>query len=245
MKPSDEFELNAFVDGELSADQQAEWLEAMRADPELARQACELGQIKAQIRLAYGSPPQVRRRNADKVRESWRAVAASVTLLAVGLVSGWLLHAGNPGEKTANAGRFVVLDADGRGQAPAVAADEETRIVFHLTNADQTVAGELLDEVEGMLNAYAADGHPLRVEVVSHSEGLDLLRESLSGHKERIHQLAMRFSNLTFVACKNTIDRLKVERGIEVKLIPDAEVIDSGVSHVVKRQREGWSYIRV
>jgi len=36
-----------------------------------------------------------------------------------------------------------------------------------------------------------------------------------------------------------------VERGIEVKLIPDAEVIDSGVSHVVKRQREGWSYIRV
>ena len=141
--------------------------------------------------------------------------------------------------------RFVVLDADGRGQTPATAANDETRIVFHLTNADPLVAAELLDEVEGMLAAYQADHRPLRVEVVSHSEGLDLLRESLSGHKERIHQLAVRFPNLAFVACKNTIDRLRVERGIEVKLIPDAEVIDSGVSHVVKRQKEGWSYIRV
>jgi intracellular sulfur oxidation DsrE/DsrF family protein len=41
------------------------------------------------------------------------------------------------------------------------------------------------------------------------------------------------------------MDRLRVEQGIEVRLIPDAEVIDSGVDHVVTRQKEGWSYIRV
>jgi intracellular sulfur oxidation DsrE/DsrF family protein len=81
--------------------------------------------------------------------------------------------------------------------------------------------------------------------VVGHSEGLGLLRERLSQHKDRIRQLAGQYANLTFVACQNTINRLKVERGIEVKLVPDAEVIDSGVSHVVKRQKEGWSYIRV
>ncbi len=96
-----------------------------------------------------------------------------------------------------------------------------------------------------MLLAYRSEGQPLRVEVVSHSDGLGLLRERLTQHKARIRQLARRFSNLTFVACQNTIDRLRVEQGIEVRLIPDAEVIDSGVSHVVNRQREGWSYIRV
>lgn len=139
----------------------------------------------------------------------------------------------------------MVLDPEKRGQAPAVSSANETRIVFHLTTPDQDVAGELLDEVESMLAAYRADGRPLRVEVVSQSEGLSLLRESLSRHKERIHQLASEYTNLTFVACRNTMNRLKVEHGIEVKLIPDAEVIDSGVTHVVKRQREGWSYIRV
>jgi hypothetical protein len=164
--------------------------------------------------------------------------------LALGIVSGWVLHAHAPDLGTQGE-RFVVLDPDGRGQAPAVAGEGDTRIVFHLTNPDQAVAGELLDEVEAMLSAYQTDGRPLRVEVVSHSEGLDLLRERLSQHKTRIHQLAGQFSNLTFVACQNTINRLKVERGIEVRLVPDAEIIDSGVSHVVKRQKEGWSYIRV
>ena len=244
MRSENDLELNAFVDGELSPDQQAELLEAMRSDPELARQACELGQLKAQLRLAYAEPPQPQRQGAPRVSASWQAIAAGFVLLALGIVSGWGLHAHAPGLGIQGE-RIVVLDPDGRGQAPAVAGEDETRIVFHLTNPDQAVAGELLDEVEAMLAAYQADGRPLRVEVVSHSDGLDLLRERLSQHKTRIHQLAGQFSNLTFVACQNTINRLKVERGIEVQLVPDAEVIDSGVSHVVKRQKEGWSYIRV
>jgi intracellular sulfur oxidation DsrE/DsrF family protein len=243
MTENHDLELNAYIDGELSTDQQAELLQAMRDDPELARRACELGQLKAQLRLAYAEPPRPPRRPAAAVRASWPTLAAAVAMLAVGLVSGWLLHANAPA--LGNGQRFVMLDPDGRGQAPAVAEDGETRIVFHLTNADQDVAGELLDEIEGLLTAYEADARPLRVEVVSHSDGLDLLRERLSRHKGRIGELADRFSNLTFVACQNSIDRLKVEHGIEVKLVPDAEVIDSGVSHVVKRQKQGWSYIRV
>ncbi len=244
MNPNDELEVNAYVDGELSADQQAELLEAMRQDPELARRACELNQMKAQVRLAYAEPPRPDTRAGNVVKASWRAIAASVLLLAVGMLGGWLLHA-NTTVPTADPARFVVLDPDGRGQAPAVASDGETRIVFHLTNPDQTVAGELLDEVEDLLAAYEADHRPLRVEVVSHSDGLDLLRMRLSQHKARIGELAGRFNNLTFVACQNSIDRIKIEHGVEVKLVPDAEVIDSGVDHVVKRQREGWSYIRV
>ena len=244
MRGTDELELNAFVDGELSADQQAELLDALRADPELARQACELGQLKAQLRLAYAHPPTPRRRVAAKTPMGWPAVAAALALLCVGTISGWLLHDRLPATPDA-VERFAVLDPDGRGQAPAVAVNEETRIVFHLTSADQLVAGELLDEVEQMLLAYQHDGRALRVEVVSHSDGLNVLRQRLSQHQERVHELAQKFSNLTFVACKNTIDRLRVEQGIEVQLVPDAEVIDSGVSHVVKRQREGWSYIRV
>ena len=245
MRSPNDMELNAYVDGELSADQEAEVLAAMRADPELARRVCELGQMKAQMRLAYAEPPGVADRSAGRgLQRRWHAVAAGLALLAVGLVSGWLLHAGAPAWQ-AGAQRFVVLDADGRGQAPATAHSEETRIVFHLTDPDQAVAGELLDEVEGMLEAYGANGRNLRVEIVSHSDGLGLLRERLSQHKARIRQLAGRFDNLTFVACQNTIDRLRVEKGIEVELIPDAEVIKSGVSHVVKRQKQGWSYIRV
>jgi intracellular sulfur oxidation DsrE/DsrF family protein len=242
MKQDHELELNAYVDGELTSDQQAEFLEAMREDPALARAACELSALKAQVRLAYAEPPQPRRRTLVRQAGRWQAVAAGLSMLAVGLAGGWVL---NESAGPVDANRLVLLDHQGRGQAPAVAGQEETRIVFHLTNADPLVAGELLDEVEGMLRAYQQDGRPLRVEVVSHSDGLDFLRLGLTRHRDRIHELAGQFANLTFVACKNTIDRLEVENGIEVHLVPDAEVIESGVSHVVKRQRQGWSYIRV
>lgn len=246
MKRHDDLELNAFVDGELSGDQQAEILEAMRDDNTLARAACELGQLKATVRLAYAEPPRPQRRAAARVRESWRAIAAGVVLLAVGMLSGWLLHSGAPTPQT-ETHRFVVLDPDGSGQAPVVAAQAQaqTRIVFHVTQADPDIAGELLDEVEQMLHAYENERRPLRVEVVSHSDGLDLLRVGLSAHQQRIQAMAGRFANLTFVACQNTIDRLRVENGIEVELVPGAELTESGVSHVVERQQQGWSYIRV
>jgi hypothetical protein len=245
MKSGDELELNAYLDGELSDDEQAELLEKMRTDAEFARRVCTLGRLKAQVHLAYADPPRPAERTQRQQGRPWSAAAAAagIALVAVGLVSGWLLHANAP-PGSAEAQRFVVLDPAGRGQAPAVADDGEMRIVFHLTDASQTVAGELLDEVEDLLIAYQADQRPLRVEVVSHSDGLGLLRQRLSEHQPRIHELATRFSNLTFVACQNTIDRLRVEQGIEVRLVPDAEVIDSGVNHVVKRQKQGWSYIR-
>lgn len=240
MNRENEIELNAYVDGELSADQQAEFLNAMQQDPQLAQQVCELTNMKAQLKLAYAKPPGIEACLAERMRPLRGALAAGMAMLFVGILSGWLLHA-NMGE----AGRFVMLDGDGRGQAPAVADSPETRIVFHLTNPDQEVSGELLDEVETMLLAYRQDGRPLRVEIVSHGEGLGLLRERLSQHKVRIGQLASSFDNLTFVACQNTIERLKVERGIEVRIIPEAEMTRSGVTHVVKRQKQGWAYIRV
>jgi hypothetical protein len=48
-----------------------------------------------------------------------------------------------------------------------------------------------------------------------------------------------------FVACQNTIDRLKSERGISAKLLPEAVVIDSAVAQIMRRQQQGWAYIQV
>lgn len=240
MKGRDDIELNAYVDGELTPQENLELLEALQQDPELAREVCELNNLKSQLQLAYANPPGLAACNVARKRPGWLSLVASLAMLVAGLAGGWLIGTDSNAQD-----RLVVLDPEGRGQAPATADSEETRIVFHITSPDQTAAGELLDDVEQMLAAYEADGRPLRVEIVSNGEGLDFLRERLSHYKQRIHRLAQRYRNLTFVACKNTIKRLEVQKGIEVNIVPDAEIIDSGVSHVVKRQKEGWVYIRV
>ncbi len=243
MNGVDDTELNAFVDGELSPDQQAEMLALMQQDDEVSRRVCELSLLKAQVRVAYSQAPAPAKSESLGKRNRYAAIAASLMLAVASFVGGWLFDAGLGGRDGGS--RFVLLDPDGRGQAPVAAGDDSTRIVFHLTDPDQQVAGDMLEEVDRMLSAYAADGRPIRVEVVSHGEGLGLLRERLTEHKRRIEEMATQHANLTFVACQNTIDRLRVEHGIEVQLLPDAKRIESGVNHVVKRQKEGWAYIRV
>ena len=213
MRTNDDLELHAFVDGELSPDQQAEMLEPMRSDPELARQACELGQLKAQLRLAYASPPPPRRRGAAKAR---RLLAGNRRGLCAGWSSGWSA-AGccTPMRPGWVPGPIASWCSTPTAVARRSSARRQRRDP-HRVPPDQSRPDR------GRRTARRGRGHagglpvrrtrPLRIEVVGHSEGLDLLRERLSQHKERIHQLAGRYSNLTFVACQNTIDRLKVEQ---------------------------------
>ena len=240
MNRQHDIDINAYVDGELTAEERLEVLSALQEDPELAREACELNNLKSQLQLVYANPPGLASCKSPRSGASRLAIAASLVMLAVGLISGWVM-----GEQHIAQDRLVLLDPAGRGQAPAAADSKETRIVFHLTTPDQFAAAELLDDVEQMLDTYREEGKPLRVEIVSNSEGLDFLRESLSMFKDRIHEMAQHYDNLTFVACRNTIKRVKVQHGVDVQIVPDAEVINSGVDYVVKRQQEGWIYIRV
>lgn len=239
-KPISEDTLQAWVDGQFSTEESAALLVELQGDRELMKRACDIRMLKEAVRLAYQDPPPPAGLY-QTVRQSgaWRSLVATVAVLVIGVVMGWNLRPSEPVQ------RFVVLDPTGSGQLPVSAESEAMRIVFHMTNPDMAVGGELLDEIETMLQAYRRQGEDLRVEVVAHGEGLGLLRERLSLHQDRIETMADRYPNLTFVACQNTIDRLRVERGVEVVLLPDAYLTESGVNHVVRRQQEGWVYIRV
>lgn len=241
-EPLSEERLQALLDNEFSPEEGAELLARVRADGDMRQRACELRMLKDTVRLAYREvpPPPRAWRRGRRSRGWWPSIAAALLMLVTGVVAGWQLH-----WVSGSAERFALLDPQGRGAQPAQVHGEEMRIVFHLTNPDMTVAGDLLDEVEAMLEQHEQAQRPLRVEIVAHGEGLGLLRARLSAHQDRIRALADRYHNLTFVACRNTIERLRVEQGVEVVLLPQAQLATSGVDHVARRQQEGWVYIRV
>jgi uncharacterized protein len=104
----------------------------------------------------------------------------------------------------------------------------------------------MLDEVEMLMEAAIRQGVPLQIQVVTHGEGLALLREDISPFPERVQRLSVRYADgLSFVACLNTIERLKREENLHVRLLPAAQVVNSGVAEVIRRQTEGWAYIQV
>ena len=60
----------------------------------------------------------------------------------------------------------------------------------------------------------------------------------------RIAELSAQYDNLSFAACKNTINQMRISKGLHIELIPQVKLIDSGIVNVIKRQKQGWNYIR-
>lgn len=245
-----ELQLHCLVDREVDLAGHIEIMSRLEDDDSLRLRACGLTHQKELVRMAYGDLPVPPARPV--YQRPLRALAASVVVALIGFMSYLGLGhlpgqgtAGDPGQATDNPTRVVLLDADGSGQQLADPNRDETRIVFQLTNPDVAKATEVLDEIEGVLDLYAANDQNLRVELVAHGEGLSHLRSRLTRHAERIADLTQRFDNLTFVACDNTIERISNEQGFGVEVLPQVVIIQSGVNHVAKRQSEGWAYIHL
>ena len=241
---SDEF-LNALVDGEFPPEERAALLQRLHDHPKATKSYCQLRSVKEMVQAAYERPHQqfakaTKSENTKLPR--WPLIGIAASIAVVSFLIGLLFI--NP-LNTSTLERFALIDPDGRGTHAALAEDQETRIVFHVVNSSQPTGSELLTEVENVLKDYRQRDKQLRVEVVAHSKGLDLLRKKLSKHQARIKQLSETYPNLTFVACHNTVNRIAISEGIEVMLLPEATLTESGVAHVVQRQREGWIYIQV
>jgi len=264
---SDEF-LNAFVDDQLGADEKGRIYARLNQDDNIKRQVCELRTMHDLVQFAYKDLPVSSAQSLSGGRQSriGMGVAATVTLV-LGLVVGWVLHQpASENTSTATLAQITPVATSTpattrvaskptkrtvQAMAPASAnkgvgaADNQvTKVLVHYNSGHANDAGQILDDLEGMLKYYRANGQIARVELIVNSEGLDLLRVDTSRHVKRILRLQEQYDNLTFVACQNTIDRLRRETGIVARLLPGVVVIDSGVAQLMRRQHQGWAYIQ-
>lgn len=231
--------INSFIDNEYPAHDRALLLAHLQVDEASKKKACQANNLKDMVTTAYQDIPPSKTETQANEDRSWMSIVASAV---IAVIVGLVIYQGLPSGKTQ---RIVLLDPDGRGQLLSQNPDDEMRIVFHVSHSTRKSGGELLDDIEGLLQSAKETGKRVRVEVVAHAAGLDLLRERLSTQKERITLMSEQYPDLTFVACLNTIERMRVEKGVIVSLIPEAKTTMSGVAYVVKRQKEGWLYIQV
>ena len=237
------------VDNEFPASERAEILAHLQYDEEGKQRVCEISHLKDRVKTAYSDIPQPL---AESVKSrttnfSLYRMAASLffALIVIGLGFVGFNNSLNSESQGPTTQRIIMLDPDGRGQKLSQNNSDELKIVFHVSNTTRLNADELLDDIESLLEQSIQNNQQIRVEVVAHAAGLDLLRDRLSTEKPRITAMSKQYPELTFVACLNTVDRIKREKGIDVKLISEAVSTRSGVAHVVMRQQQGWLYIQV
>ncbi|TCJ13830.1 hypothetical protein EZJ19_09850 [Parasulfuritortus cantonensis] len=236
--PSVEF-LNAFVDGELAAGERQDALARLGVDPDFKAAVCELRVMKELVRGAYAEPPAGRRGLALRCPPAWRQALVAGLLLLVGLSAGWfargLTLSVSPGPAP-----LAGLPAGYQAVALTDRVDAD-HVVLHLDSGDPTRLAAVLDLAERLLDQRAGRG---RIEIVANSHGLDLLRRDLTPYRARIAELAERHANLSFLACGQTLARLR-QAGVDVVLVPEAGVASSAVNEIITRMSQGWVYVKV
>lgn len=229
--------LDAFVDGELAADERALALVRLETEAAFKADACELRLLKDQIRNAYLAPPARPQPQTPRLTAGWSRALAASFILALGIGAGWLGSAIN--SQPVAFQRLTGLPEGYRAVALTKKIDP-SKIILHLDSGDPGQLNKVLDLADHLLQKQQGAS----VEIVVNSDGLDLLRADVTPLAGRIESMARRHANLSFVACGQTMARLKRE-GIKVELLPVAYTSSSAINEIMTRMGQGWVYVKV
>lgn len=111
------------------------------------------------------------------------------------------------------------------------------KVVFQLTSEKPATWEAMVGNIENALNDL---GPETNIEVVGHGNGIAFLKTA--NHKDLSKLEALHKKGVLFIACENTMRKKNIKKQ---DLLPFANTVSSGVGYLIKRQAEGWSYIRV
>jgi intracellular sulfur oxidation DsrE/DsrF family protein len=97
--------------------------------------------------------------------------------------------------------------------------------------------GIVLGNVQNLVKAFAPES--VQVEIVCEGAGIDMLfteDNRIAGQLLKVQKLGV-----SFAACSNTMNGRHIDR---THIFSFAKVVDSGVAEVVRRQEQGWSYLK-
>jgi intracellular sulfur oxidation DsrE/DsrF family protein len=122
--------------------------------------------------------------------------------------------------------------------APQQAAQksERYRVVLQVSDADPAKWNLALNNARNVQEDLGKGN--VDVEIVAYGPGLGMLK----GDSKVADRLAQALdNNIGLMACENTMRNTKVTKG---DMYAGIRYVDAGVVHLMKRQREGWAYIR-
>jgi len=116
------------------------------------------------------------------------------------------------------------------------AQDKPVKIVFDVTSDNVKVHGTTMRHVKAMAQAYPDS----KFEVVMYSGAMDMVLKDKSSVAAEMEALAKN-ENVSFVICEGTMKRHNVDAS---QLIPGVTTVPDGILEIIKRQAEGWGYIK-
>ena len=120
------------------------------------------------------------------------------------------------------------------GQALAQAPARE-RVIVQISTPEQRIWNQALNYVENLQDLYGKDNVDIELVALGHGIGVLKLDSPLAN---RVADAVKRGASVQ--ACEVTMRRQKLEKA---DMLPGLGYVPAGLGEIVKRQKEGWSYI--
>lgn len=110
------------------------------------------------------------------------------------------------------------------------------RLVMSISNPGKGRQQLVLNNAVNVLQAFGMD--KIRLEIVAFGPGLKMLLK----HNKHAKQIqALKADGVEFAACHNTMMKMHVTKAM---LNPAATVVPGGIVELVRREEQGWSYVK-
>jgi hypothetical protein len=119
------------------------------------------------------------------------------------------------------------------------------RVAIQVDQNDPAIMNLALNNATNLFEYYRTKGELVEVNIVTYGPGLYMLRDTSPVH-DRIKQLQnLAFpGKVQFSACNNTKQAMEKREGQAITILPEAQLVPSGVVTLMELQEQGWSYVR-
>ena len=134
----------------------------------------------------------------------------------------------------------VAVAAGALGATPLAAlaqdAAKRARVVVQVSEADPARWNLVLNNVKNLQDDLGANN--VTIEIVAYGPGIGMLKFD-APTSSRVTDAAK--AGVLIQACENTMRNQKLVRA---DMHPNVSYVPAGVTQIVKRQQEGWAYLR-
>jgi len=120
--------------------------------------------------------------------------------------------------------------------AAAQEAAKPTRVVVQVSEADPARWNLVLNNVKNLQDDLGAD--KVAIEIVAYGPGIGMLKFDAPTNSRVSDAIK---SGVAVQACENTMRNQKLVRA---DMHPAVSYVSAGVVQIIRRQQEGWSYLR-
>ncbi|MGB5455147.1 MAG: hypothetical protein WBO16_06750 [Gammaproteobacteria bacterium] len=235
--------LNLFIDDQLDTDEIDAVRHAMLDDTSIRERVCQLKAVRELVGHAYENVPVADSIGSNGTKRQinylWRGIAASL-MLAVGMFAGWMINDASRSTQVASA-----EDVFQYYRSATQVDRAERKIVLHVTTGDVYAVKNALDEAEQLLASYRDAGTPMKLDIVSYKEGINMLRVGASPYVDRIEGIIENNENVSLYACMRSIEKAEQKEGKPVVMMDKAVTDKTAQELISDRLQKGWIYIKV